>query len=57
MRTVDGIITGLHDPEATHLQLIEAVAGTRLVRDAYDAAVAEGYLWHEFGDSSLLLTR
>ena len=57
VRTVDGIVTGWHDPDATHLQLIEAVAGRRLVREAYDAAVSEGYLWHEFGDSSLLLTR
>ena len=57
VRTIDGIITGFHDPEATHLQLIEAVAGPRIMRDAYDAADAEGYLWHEFGDSSLLLAR
>ena len=57
VRAIDGIITGFHDPEATHLQLIEAVAGAGIMRDAYDAAEAEGYLWHEFGDSSLLLAR
>ncbi|MGZ4104614.1 MAG: S-adenosylmethionine:tRNA ribosyltransferase-isomerase, partial [Actinomycetota bacterium] len=33
----------------------EAVAGEQLVRDAYDAALDAGYLWHEFGDSCLLL--
>jgi S-adenosylmethionine:tRNA ribosyltransferase-isomerase len=56
-RTVDGLITGWHDPMASHLLLVEAVAGERLTQAAYDAAVAEGYLWHEFGDSALLMRR
>ncbi|MGW3963895.1 S-adenosylmethionine:tRNA ribosyltransferase-isomerase [Amycolatopsis sp. NPDC005003] len=56
-RVVDGIVTGLHAPEASHLLLLEAVAGTEVVRKAYEAAVAERYLWHEFGDVSLLLRR
>jgi len=56
-RIVDGLITGWHDPQASHLLLVEAVAGSRLTQAAYDAAVAEGYLWHEFGDSALLLGR
>ena len=56
-RVVDGLITGWHDPMASHLLLVEAVAGRRLTQAAYDAAVAEGYLWHEFGDSALLLRR
>ena len=42
---------------ASHLLLVEAVAGQRLTQAAYDAAVAEGYLWHEFGDSALLMRR
>lgn len=54
-RTVTGLLTGLHEPGASHLLLLEAVAGPRLVAIAYDAAVAEAYLWHEFGDSTLLL--
>jgi S-adenosylmethionine:tRNA ribosyltransferase-isomerase len=52
---VTGLITGLHEPEASHLQLLEAVAGPHLVATAYDRAVAEHYLWHEFGDSMLFL--
>ncbi|MEP9383614.1 S-adenosylmethionine:tRNA ribosyltransferase-isomerase [Nocardioides sp. KR10-350] len=52
---VDGLITGWHDPQASHLLLVEAVAGRILTQTAYDAAVAAGYLWHEFGDSALLL--
>ncbi|MBL0746265.1 S-adenosylmethionine:tRNA ribosyltransferase-isomerase [Nocardioides baculatus] len=56
-RIVDGLVTGWHDPMASHLLLVEAVAGERLTQAAYDAAVAEGYLWHEFGDSALLMRR
>ena len=54
-RVVDGLVTGWHEPEASHLLLLEAVAGAALVGAAYEAAVAAGYLWHEFGDSCLLL--
>jgi S-adenosylmethionine:tRNA ribosyltransferase-isomerase len=54
-RVVTGLITGWHDPEASHLALLEAVAGPNLVRGAYQAAEQAGYLWHEFGDSCLLL--
>jgi S-adenosylmethionine:tRNA ribosyltransferase-isomerase len=54
-RAVDALITGWHAPGASHLALLEAVAGPDLVQAAYDAAVAAGYLWHEFGDSCLLL--
>jgi len=52
---VNGLITGWHDAEASHLLLVEAVAGTALAQQAYDSAVADGYRWHEFGDSALFL--
>ena len=52
---VDGLITGWHDAQASHLLLVEAIAGTRLAQAAYDEAVAQGYRWHEFGDSGLFL--
>ncbi len=54
-RIVDGLITGWHPPEASHLDLLRAVASPELVASAYDRALAGGYLWHEFGDSCLLL--
>jgi len=54
-RAVTGLITGLHIPGASHLRLLEAVAGPAMVASAYAAAVAERYLWHEFGDSMLFL--
>lgn len=54
-RVVDGLVTGWHDPQASHLLLVEAVAGRERAQLAYDAAAASGYLWHEFGDSALLL--
>jgi S-adenosylmethionine:tRNA ribosyltransferase-isomerase len=55
VRAVDGLITGWHEPEATHLMMLEAVAGRAALVDAYAEAFAAGYLWHEFGDSHLLL--
>jgi S-adenosylmethionine:tRNA ribosyltransferase-isomerase len=54
-RVVTGLVTGWHDPGASHLLLVEAVAGADLAQTAYDAAVGGGYAWHEFGDSALLL--
>jgi S-adenosylmethionine:tRNA ribosyltransferase-isomerase len=54
-RAVNGLVTGWHAPGASHLRLLEAVAGTELVRTAYDEASRSDYLWHEFGDSCLLL--
>lgn len=55
VKTVDGLITGLHDPLASHLAMLYAIAPKELVREGYSEAVREGYLWHEFGDSHLLL--
>ena len=52
---VDGLLTGWHEPEASHLQMLEAVAGAELLARCYDEALAHGYLWHEFGDSHLIL--
>ena len=52
---VDGLLTGFHDPGASHLAMLYAVAGRDLVRDGYEQAIRERYLWHEFGDSHLLL--
>jgi S-adenosylmethionine:tRNA ribosyltransferase-isomerase len=54
-RVVDGIVTGWHAPGASHLALLTAVAGPDRVAAAYAEAIRHGYLWHEFGDSCLLL--
>jgi len=55
VRSVDGLITGWHEPEASHLAMLEAIAGHDLLVASYRAALEEGYLWHEFGDSHLIL--
>ena len=55
VRVVDGLITGWHEPDASHLLLLEAVAGRELVERSYAAALAMRYRLHEFGDSHLLL--
>jgi len=69
LRAVNALITGLHEPRATHLMMleraIEAAAGetkaapggfaTRILEHTYEEARRAGYLWHEFGDSHLIL--
>jgi S-adenosylmethionine:tRNA ribosyltransferase-isomerase len=55
LRTLDGLLTGWHDPRSSHLQLLEAAAGPELLRRSYEAAAAHGYRFHEFGDSHLIL--
>lgn len=55
VRVVDGLLTGWHEPAASHLLMLEAVAGRQMLDDAYQAALAGRYLWHEFGDLHLLL--
>jgi len=52
---VDGLLTGWHEPEASHLELLRAAAGDTLLERCYRAALRHGYLWHEFGDSHLIL--
>ncbi len=55
VRSIDGFLTGWHEPEASHLAMLEAIAGRPLLEASYAAALAEGYLWHEFGDVHLIL--
>jgi S-adenosylmethionine:tRNA ribosyltransferase-isomerase len=55
VHVVDGLLTGWHEPRASHLLMLEAVAGRPLLDLCYAEAIAGGYLWHEFGDVNLLL--
>ena len=55
LSTVDGLLTGWHPPEASHLRMLAAVADQALLQESYAVAAAQGYLWHEFGDVHLLL--
>jgi len=64
LRAVTGLITGLHEPRATHLTVLERVAaaaggpgvcGPCHLERAYGEARRRGYLWHEFGDSHLIV--
>ncbi|MFB8774172.1 S-adenosylmethionine:tRNA ribosyltransferase-isomerase [Streptomyces broussonetiae] len=55
VRVVDGLLTGLHEPEASHLLMLRAVAGRAAVERGYEEALRGRYLWHEFGDVHLVL--
>jgi S-adenosylmethionine:tRNA ribosyltransferase-isomerase len=55
-KAVDGLITGLHEPDSTRMVLAVAFAGSKdLMLRAYQEAISQSYLWHEFGDVSLIL--
>jgi S-adenosylmethionine:tRNA ribosyltransferase-isomerase len=51
---VDGLLTGWHEPMASHFGLLEAALGAESLAASYQAALAHGYRWHEFGDSHLI---
>lgn len=55
LRAVNGLLTGFHEPRATHLAMIEALAGLDHLKVTYPEALQKGYLWHEFGDLHLIL--
>jgi S-adenosylmethionine:tRNA ribosyltransferase-isomerase len=52
---IDGLLTGLHEPESSHVEVLRAAAGEKLLERSYEAALERGYRWHEFGDSHLIL--
>lgn len=54
-RVVDGLVTGFHEPRASHLLMLEAFLNQRFLTNAYAKAIDEGLLWHEFGDVHLIL--
>jgi S-adenosylmethionine:tRNA ribosyltransferase-isomerase len=55
LKAVDGLLTGLHEPEASHLDLLSAFLPARRIQEAYKDAIQRKYLWHEFGDMNLIL--
>lgn len=55
LKAVDGLLTGMHEPEASHLDLLTAFLEAEQVKAAYEEAIERGYLWHEFGDLNLIL--
>jgi S-adenosylmethionine:tRNA ribosyltransferase-isomerase len=55
VKSTNGILTGWHEPKATHLAMLEAIAGRDCLEVAYAAALEGRYLWHEFGDLHLIL--
>ena len=55
LKAVDGLLTGMHEPEASHLDLLTAFLPAEQIKSAYTEAVAKQYLWHEFGDLNLII--
>lgn len=55
LRVVEGLLTGFHEPQASHFDLLEAFVDGPLLERAYREAIDTRYLWHEFGDLCLIL--
>jgi len=55
LQIVSGLLTGLHEPEASHLDLLAAFVAPGMIYTAYNEAIEQRYLWHEFGDLNLIL--
>jgi S-adenosylmethionine:tRNA ribosyltransferase-isomerase len=55
LRVVDALLTGLHEPPATHLDMLGAFIDQDLLGQAYAEVREGGYLWHEFGDAMLIV--
>lgn len=55
LEVVDALLTGFHEPKASHLSMLRAFASESHLERAYEAALTHGYLWHEFGDLHLIL--
>jgi S-adenosylmethionine:tRNA ribosyltransferase-isomerase len=55
IEALDGLLTGFHDSDSSHLAMLEAIAGPDLLERSYDEAARAGYLRHEFGDLHLIL--
>jgi S-adenosylmethionine:tRNA ribosyltransferase-isomerase len=55
LKIVNSLLTGFHEPEASHLDLLSAFLPADVIRKEYEQALTAGYLWHEFGDLNLIL--
>jgi S-adenosylmethionine:tRNA ribosyltransferase-isomerase len=55
MKVTDGLLTGFHEPRASHLHMLQSLAGFEHIQQSYQAAIKAGYYWHQFGDLHLIL--
>ena len=54
-RAIDGLVTNFHLPKSTLFMLVSALMGLDVMQSAYAHAIASGYRFYSYGDSSLLL--
>ena len=55
MKVINGLLTGFHEPRASHLKMLQSIAGFDHIERAYDSALENNYFWHQFGDLHLIL--
>jgi S-adenosylmethionine:tRNA ribosyltransferase-isomerase len=54
-RAIDGLMTNFHLPRSTLFMLVSALMGRETMLALYAHAIAQGYRFYSYGDSSLLL--
>ena len=54
MQIVTGIISGMHIPDESHMQIMLAFTSEELIFDGYNEALENNFLWHEYGDVTLI---
>jgi S-adenosylmethionine:tRNA ribosyltransferase-isomerase len=54
-KAVDGLITNFHLPRSTLFMLVSALMGLDAMKAAYNHAIATGYRFYSYGDSSVLI--
>jgi S-adenosylmethionine:tRNA ribosyltransferase-isomerase len=55
LKAVDALLTGMHEPQTSHLDLLSTFVAPLRLQAAYLEAIQRGYLWHEFGDINLII--
>lgn len=55
MKSIGGLLTGFHEPRASHLNILQSLAGFNHIEKAYSTAIEHNYYWHQFGDLHLIL--
>lgn len=55
LQAVNGLLTGFHEPEASHLHMLAAFVNPDELESLYANAIQSNYLWHEFGDMNLII--
>lgn len=55
-KVIDGMITNFHQPETSHLLLVEAFTGREKLKESYEYALNNNFRFLSYGDGMLILS-